>query len=381
MKQLLSEKLACSYFFAAPSLAYGLFTSRLPAIKEIANIDNAAVGSILLALGLSTLAGLLLSERAISRYGAKNVTAPGAGFLCLGIILASLSINFWQILICCVFTGIAVGYCDVGMNALGIELEKRHKTLSLSFLHGVSSIGGVAGALSGAFFAWLDIGPFYNSLLVLGIFTLAWPLAFRHTVNSLPSVGERRALAWTAIPAFVFILGILTFLTHVAEGAAAEWGSILLHSVKKAPEDEAALAFACFTGGMVVCRLGGDKLRLIFGDFPICFWGALTGAFGMALALLANWPLICLLGFLLMGLGLALIVPILFSRAGQVPGLGAGRASAIISTFSYTGMLLFPPLLGYIAQLKGLSGTLWIVVAFCLFVAGGSFVMRGTDRQ
>lgn len=381
MKAVLSEKLACAYFFAAPALAYGLFTSRLPAIKDLAALDNAATGSILMSLGLSTLVGLLASPRVILRYGARAVTGITAGCLCFGLILACLSINFLQILCCCAFTGFAVGLCDVGANALGIELENRHKSLSLSFLHGISSVGGVVGALSGALFAWLEIGPFFNSLLVLGVFCLFWPVAYRRVVNVGHVNQNGVKLNWFKIPLFVAILGILSFLAHIAEGAAAEWGSILLHSIKHAPEDEAALAFACFTGGMVLCRLCGDKLRTIIGDLYISVGGALLGAFGMGLALLSPWTILCLFAYLLMGIGLALIVPILFSRAGRYSGLDAGRASAIISTFSYTGLLLFPPVLGYLAQGVGLTNALWVVVIACVLVACGSFIMKGQHAE
>lgn len=378
MNTLRREKIACSYFFAAPSLAYGLFTSRLPAIKGLANLDNADLGSILLFLGLSTFTGLLASNWLISRCGAKKVTGISALILCAGIVFSSLSMNFWQISLGCLITGLAVGFCDVGVNTLGIELELRYKSLHMSFLHGITSIGGVLGAISGAFFAWLGMSPFFNSLLILGIFILFWYMAFKNLVDWKEEV-QIATLAWREIPVFVLILGLMSLFAHVAEGSAAEWGSVFLRTIKKAPESEAALAFAFFTGGMVIIRLYGDKLRGRMRDYRLCLYGSLMGTAAMILVLLAKWPWVCLAGYFLMGLGLGPLVPILFSRAGNVPGLTASRASAIISTFSYSGLLLFPPLLGYLAQKLGLVHALWFVVCCCYILIFGSFLIKRRD--
>lgn len=371
MTTLNRQKFACSYYFAAPALAYGLFTSRLPAIRELASIDNAQTGSILLALGLSTLAGLLASNWLIERKGAKRVTVLAGALLCAGIILTCLAVSMVHLIICCIFTGLCVGLCDVGMNALGIELERTNNILCLSFLHGVSGIGGVTGSLAGALGAKTGLSPFINALIFLGIFLLLWPWAFRNLKND-KSVSERRERSrWKNIPVLLFVFGILSLLCHVAEGSVGEWGSILLHSVKGASQDKAALVFAVFTGAMVICRLCGDGLRKKVGDFCLVCGGTIIGLAGMLTVLLSPLANLCLLGYALMGFGLGPVVPVLFSKAGAQPGVSAGQASSIISVFSYSGLLLFPPLIGYVAQIAGLSHALWIIVAcLALMLAG-----------
>lgn len=376
MTSIQKEKIACSYFFAAPTLAYGLFTSRLPAIKELAGIDNASLGGLLLYLGVSTLIGLLISSKVIDIFGARKVTALSAVVIWAGVIWLCMAFNFRQIAVCCVLTGLGVGLCDVGANTLGIEMELRHNKLHLSFLHGVSSAGGVAGALSGAFFAKLEVSPFFNSLLVLGVFAIFWQLAYGNIPPDSKPGENASHLSWRAAPLGLIILGLLSLVAHIAEGSVAEWGSVFLRSIKNAPQDEAALAFAFFTGGMVVCRLIGDRIRCIIGDAPICFYGSLAGAAGMTLAIMASLPWLSLAGFLIMGLGLALIVPIFFSRAGKIPGISPRDASAVISTFSYSGLLLFPPLIGYLAQVAGLVHALWTVVGCCVLLVAGSFVIK-----
>lgn len=373
------EKMACAYFFVVPALAYGILSSRLPAIRNMAGTGEGGTGALLLALGGSTLAGLFLGSVFAERMGIKNTTAFSAVLLSIAVTLAGLAINFWQIAICLSLAGICVGFCDVAVNAQGIFLEQRHKILCMSFLHAVCSLGGVAGSLSGALFAALGLSPFLNFLIVLGGYSLLWPLAFRNTTaysakaNATP--GARRH-PLSGLPPAIFVLGVMSLLCHIAEGSAGEWGSILLHSIKGAPEQEAALVFAVFTGAMVICRFAGDRLRKISGDFRLVFYGSIMGAIGMAIVLLSPWPVLCLAGYALAGLGLGPVAPVLFSIAGGFAGVTPAAASSVISIFSYAGLLFFPPLLGMFAHFAGLQNALWVIPLFCAIMAVCSFAIH-----
>lgn len=372
------EKLACAYFFALPAIAYGILTSRLPALKLIVNADDGQIGFTLLALGCSTLAGLLACDFLIERYNARLVTAFAGLLLAGAIIAAGFASSYWELTGFCLLAGIGVGLCDVGMNAQGIFLERKYQIMCLAFLHACSSIGGVMGSLSGSLFADLNLSPFLNFLCILGAYLLLWPFAFKNMAHDKPlqKKGEKKRVWLGPISLFVVICGVLSLICHVVEGASAEWGSVLLYSVKGASQEVAALVFACFTGAMVVCRLCSDRLRRHVSDFYLSFFGSLLGAGGMALILLSPWPWLCLCGYAIMGAGLAPVVPLLFSRAGAVPGVSPGQASAVVSIFSYAGLLFFPPFLGMLGQKLGLASALWIIVALCLCLMFGSRVLR-----
>lgn len=374
------EKLACAYYFAAPALVYGVFTSRLPALKNMAGIGDGQVGMVLLALGLATLAGLIACSLVVDRLGAKNIL--GLSTICMiGAFIAScLASNLWLMILCCLIGGIAVGFADVAMNAQGICIEIYRRTYCLSFLHGCSSLGGVAGSLSGSFFASLGLSPFWNMVIITGVFLCFLPLASRATNNFASSGPANKKIVWRGVAFAVYLCGIFSLVCHIVEGAAAEWGSIFLHTEKGASQSEAALVFAAFTGAMVACRMGGDKLRKIVGDGRLIFWGALFAACGMALALLATMPWICLAGYGIMGAGLGPIVPILFARAGASPSVTPGAASGIVSVFSYAGLLLFPPFLGILGSSIGLTRVLWVLVALCLFLMP-AVLLVGTAKK
>ncbi len=181
-------------------------------------------------------------------------------------------------------------------------------------------------------------------------------------------------------PLFVVMCGILSMLAYSAEGSVAEWGSLLLFTVKGANESTAALVFAVFSTPTVLGRLFGDRLRSHYGDFILTFLGALFSTFGMAIVLFSSNPAICLAGYALMGIGLAPIVPILFSRAGSYPGVSPAKASTVISIFSYSGLLFFPPLLGFMAQRYGLENSLRSILIVCAVITFGTVMLRKPQR-
>ena len=374
-KALFRARLAQAYFFAFPGLAYGIFTGRMPALKSQMVADDAQIGLLLLVFGASSFMGLLSSDYSIRKFGAKTITSSAVIIFSLGFLLASLFSSIWLVSFFCVFAGFASGLCDVAMNAQAIGIEQRYGIRSMGFFHACFSLGGVAGALGASLFAAWTLSLFVNFAAIFGLYLCLWPL-FHHWAYSERSQGGAKAKTRSKVPIFVYICGIMSLCCYVSEGSVGEWGSLLLHSVKGASQQEAALVYAAFSITMVICRFCSDKLRSLFSDFAIVCSGALLGAASMSLVLLAGAPWLCLLGYACMGIGFAPIVPILFSRAGSVPGVSPGRASSAMSTLSYTGLLFFPPFLGTLAQRIGLDNALWIIVGTSLVVACASVLLR-----
>lgn len=367
------ERLACAYFFGCAGLIYGIFTSRLPALKTMTGANDARIGFLLLAFGAAAFCGLLSSRFLIERFSARLVTGAAAFFLTLAMTIACLAFSYWHLLAFCIAGGIANGLCDVAMNAQGIIIERRHHILCMSSLHACFSLGGVLGSLAGSLFAALDLSPFLNFLLVGCGYLGFWPWALR---NTEPAPSEKAAPKDKArMPTFVYFLGLMSMFCYVSEGSVGEWGSVLLHSVKHASQQEAALVFGCFCATMVVGRFCGDRLRSFFGEFPVVLFGSLISGSAMAVVLLSPWPVLCLAAYAVMGIGFAPIVPIFYSLSGRIPGLSAGRASSTVSILAYTGMLFFPPFLGMLGDAIGLGNALWVIVGTCLGVTLGSFAL------
>lgn len=364
------ERLACAWFFAVPGLVYGIFTSRLPAIKSMVEASDGQIGFLLLAFGGASFLGLMGSRKVMVALGAKKVVGLAAFAMPAVMTVAGLGINYWQLVAFCMLGGLASGFCDVAMNAQAIVIEQRYNRLCMSSLHACFSLGGLAGSLGGSLFAALNLSPAVNFLVVCGLFMLAGPLAYKNIIAAPHEAKEKGKRG--RIPAFIYLCGLISMLCYVSEGSVAEWGSILLHSVKGAPEDQAALVFGCFCLTMVVFRFLGDRLRQRLGDVRVVLFGGLLAFLCMSAVLLASSPLICLAAYTVMGMGCAPIVPILFSRAGTCPGISPAQASSTVAIMSYTGLLVFPPFLGMLGDGIGLDNALWIIACafLCVTICG-----------
>lgn len=369
-------RLACAYFFAFPGLAYGIFTSRMPALKLQASLNDAQIGFLLLCFGIASFCGLLGSGWLIGKFTSKRLTLLTPFFFSLAFILLALSSSFEGMLIFAIFGGLAMSVCDVGMNAQGMELERQSHVLCISFLHASFSLGAVLGALCGSFFAWFGLSPFLNMLSVLLVYGLPIFPAYSRLLDASGIASKKQEKKPEKMPAILFVFGIISMLCYVSEGSVGEWGSLYLFSEKEAPQQVAALVFACFSTCMVICRFNADNLRKKFADSTLVLLGASLALAGMTGALLFPWPWLCLCCYGLMGIGFAPIVPILYSRAGSLDGISTTRASWIVSLLSYTGLLFFPAFLGLLAQKYGLGNTLWIIVGTCACVAAGSLFLK-----
>lgn len=369
------ERLACAWFFGCIGLIYGIFTARLPALKAMTEANDAQIGFLLLAFGVSGFCGLLASGMIIERLGPGLIAAAATIFFTTALIIASLAFNYWQLISFCLIGGFANGLCDVAVNAQGMDIERRYKRLCMSSLHACFSLGGVLGSLSGSLFAALNLSPFLNFLIVALLYFCFWHWAYRNTkAGRAPKKNE--AGKKTPIPGLVYFLGFMAMLCYVSEGSVGEWGSVLLHSVKNANEQTAALVFACFSTFMVIGRFFGDRARSAFGEFPLVIWGSILSGSAMAVVLLNSNPLICLCAYAVMGIGFAPIVPIIYSIGGRIQGIPPGRVSSAISILAYSGLLFFPPFLGMLGQSIGLGNALWVIVGTCFLVAAGSLRLR-----
>ena len=371
---------ACSYFFIGPGLVYGMFTSRMPALTMQTGANEAQIGLILLCFGVAGMVSLAASAWIIDRFTSRTVLRLTAPLLCLALPLAGLASSPLQLGLACVAVGFTMGFVDVSMNTQAIQIERAWFRPCVSMMHASYSIGGVLGSMTGALFAGLGASTLMNFSCVLALYLCLYPLTLPHMQSDETQKAGGELKASSRIPLFVLLCGFLATIAYSAEGSVAEWGSLLLFTEKSASEFTSALVFGAFCTTMVIGRLVGDRLRCEFGDFPLLLSGSALAFSGMVLVLASPWAALCLFGYSLMGLGLAPIVPVFFSRAGNTPGITPGKASAVVSFMGYSGVLVFPPALGWLAHNMGLGTALLVIPVLCALLAAGSWFFR-TDEK
>ena len=363
-----SARLACMFYFMAPGLAYGLVTSRMPALKNMTGATEGELGIILLCFGLSALIGLAFAPRLIAKISAKTTLLASSLACMVFVVLVSFSSSVWFFGIAMALLGICMGLCDVTMNVQGVEVERAYKKSSMNILHAGYNIGAAAAACAGSIFAATNFGVWVNFVLPVAIMAgMLWWAEPRLVTENLekPERSESSPLVSVEpkkrLPFLVWVCGLLCVCCYVSEGSVGEWGSLYLHQEKAAPESIAALVFAGFSICSLMCRLVADRLRNNFGDFLVSTAGATLALAGMLTVLSSSSWSICLIGYAMMGLGQAPIVPIAFSRAGAIKGVSTSRATSLVSLLAYAGLLFAPPAFGLSAEHFGLHTALCAV--------------------
>lgn len=363
-----SARLACMFYFMAPGLAYGLVTSRMPALKNMTGATEGDLGIILLCFGLSALIGLAFAPRLIAKISAKTTLLASSLACMVFVVLVSFSSSVWFFGIAMALLRICMGLCDVTMNVQGVEVERAYKKSSMNILHAGYNIGAAAAACAGSIFAATNFGVWVNFVLPVAVMAgMLWWAEPRLVTGNLekPERSESSPLVSVEpkkrLPFLVWVCGLLCVCCYVSEGSVGEWGSLYLHQEKAAPESIAALVFAGFSICSLLCRLVADRLRNNFGDFLVSTAGATIALAGMLTVLSSSSWSICLIGYAMMGLGQAPIVPIAFSRAGAIKGVSTARATSLVSLLAYAGLLFAPPAFGLSAEHFGLHTALCAV--------------------
>jgi len=359
-------------FFCA-GFIFATWGVHIPTVKAHYGIDEAQLGLALLAAGVGALLGLSQAGRGIGRHGARLVC--GVCGTIYAVLLTGLVAmpGFLGLLGLLVLFGLVTSVFDVAINTEAAQLELLDGRPLMSGMHGMFSLGVMAGALSGGAALAAGLPAQEHLLLVAGAMLLAMALA---TTRMLPrSLAATRGDAQDAAGGFrlprgtLAVLGALAALGLIAEGAIYDWSVLYLQQELGSPQQQAALAYGSFSAAMAAARFGGDALRHRFEPAVLVRGSALLAAVSMTLVLLTSSPWVALAGFAGVGIGFANVVPILFAASARVPDVAPAQGIASVSAVAYLGFMTGPPVIGFLARIGSLTLALFVVVAFALALA------------
>ncbi len=348
--------------FLLLGLAYASWTARIPALRDALDLGPARLGLALLGGGIGAVASFPLAAWLLGRHGARGA-AWRAGLALLAVLpCLALAPSFAWLVAAMLATGAATSCFDVALNALGAEAEKAAGRSIMSRLHAWFCVGTLGGALAAAALAALGLAPLAHFVLL----ALAAAPALWLACRALPAAPTAAAQRFFSLPHGPLVaLGVIGFCGAVSEGSIAEWSGVFMKDRLGVGDGAAPLAFAAFTGAMLAARLVADRLKDRHGARRVVACGSLLAALGLLAAVLSPRLGLTLAGFALAGAGVAAVFPFVFSAAGRHGPL----ALAGVATMSYSGGLLGPPWIGFLAHSFGMQAALGFVALLSVAVA------------
>ncbi|MBT2210884.1 MFS transporter [Actinomadura sp. NEAU-AAG7] len=347
----------------APFLATGLvlagFFVRVPSLKMAFGLSDGRLGLLLTLPVLSGLAAMQLTGRLVARFGSAPIVRLTMAGLPVSLLCVATSGGQTRLALALLLFGALDGLVDVSMNAHAITVERTLDRRVMNSCHASWSIGAAAGSILGglAIKAGLSLTEhFLIVALVLVAFTAAtgpYMLSSRTDRVAEPA----RRTGWTPR---ILMFGAVGTIVLVCSGVMGNWSGVFLHDELGMSLAAASLGYIFFSTFETGGRLVGDRLQTRFGAPLLVRCGGALAITGLATVVVSPLPVLAVAGFAIFGLGLSVLLPIIFSTVGHNAADSEGAASALakVSTLTYTGLLIGPMAVGLIAEKTSLTTTL-----------------------
>ncbi|RAJ33237.1 fucose permease [Kitasatospora sp. SolWspMP-SS2h] len=366
-----AARLALTAFFTVDGFLFAAWVVRIPDVRAQVSASHSALGLALLCISAGAVATMALVGRLCLRYGSRRVTVAAVTVFSLAVALPAHTHSVLALGAVLLLFGAGYGAANVAMNSAAVDLVAELRRPVMPSFHAGYSLGGLLGAAVGGLLAsrisdsWALAA---SGALGLAVVALAGSALLRAPAAVRPAPDGGAAPAAPAAPAglsgharlLVVLLGLTALCTAYGEGALADWATLHLTDDVHASTATAAAGYAAFAFAMTAGRLSGTWLSERLGQTRVMLLGGLAACAGMTTAALAPSVPLALAGFVLVGLGLANVFPLAIARAGATAG---PQGVATASTLGYAGMLIGPPVIGFLADALSLPAALLTVAA------------------
>ena len=359
-----ATRLATRLAFFAAGFIIACWAPLVPYAKENVGADEAQLGLLILCLGIGSILAMPVTGVLSAKIGAKPIIVGSGTLIALFVpfLIIAQSPLFLGLALLCV--GASLGSLDVAMNVHAVEVEAASDKPLMSGFHGMFSVGGFVGAGGVTLLLSLGLGP-VAAVLVGSVVTLA---AILFAAPRLIAVRGGEPLKLVLPKGIVLLLASLAAVTFLTEGALLDWGALLLLERDLVGVEQAGIGYMLFAAAMTIGRLTGDRLVSALGGFRILLWGGIAAVAGFVMILAMPGMVGVFSGFVLIGLGAANLVPVVFSAAGRQKVMPASLAIAAVTTTGYAGVLAGPALVGFVAHWSSLVGAFWMLAALMALV-------------
>lgn len=348
------HRIAVSIFFFIAGLTGSSWASRIPDIKNSLQLNDAALGSVLFALPAGQVISLPLSGWLISKFGSRQLLIYASIFYPLTLIIIAFAATTWQLVAILFFFGLWGNLFNISMNTQAVGIESLYRRSIMASFHGLWSLAGFCGAAIGSFFVSGNISPLIH-FIIIGFLASALITAFyKHTLPATADASATKAKVFIKPDKTVLILGLIAFCCMICEGSMADWIGVYFQNVVHAPAKFITIGYVSFMATMATGRFLGDRMITKFGVEKILKCSGILIACGLTILISFPYLQAAVTGCLLIGVGVSCVVPVVYGLAGKSKTMSPQFALAAVSSISFLGFLLGPPVIGFIAQVSSL---------------------------
>lgn len=384
MRHLLSQLnpayMACRMLFFVLGVTFASWAAMIPFVKTRLAINEAELGLLVFCLGVGSLIFMPLTGALVRRFGPRVVIALSVIVGLTLLIPLSFVVNVALMGCCVALFGSAMGVIDVATNIQSVALEKRDRKNLLAGFYGFYSLGGIAGACAMSALLNLGISPLGCAAVLIVLCLIISLPAFKHSLSRVEEESthakEQKARALTPV---VVMLGVLCFLTYLAEGTIMDWSAVYLIDVASQTQANAAMGFALFSAAVAFVRFFGDRLIARMGRPMVLIVGSLVGAVSLAVLATGVAGVWAYVPIAVLGAAIANISPVLFSMAAEQKEVPLSAALSAVTAIGYSGVLVGPTLIGFVAHTWSLPAAFGLSGVLLLSVVGGAVWLARRD--
>ncbi|MEZ0068091.1 MFS family permease [Streptacidiphilus sp. MAP12-20] len=369
-----------SAVFVVHGAVAGSFATRIPWIKDHLHLSPGQLGLALVAPAIGSFAAMPLAGRLLHARGHRSGIRLLIMLWSAALVLPALAPNLPILALSLLCFGATSGVSDVAMNAQGVEVEARLGRSIMSGLHGMWSVGGLLGSAVGVTAAALGVpAPLHLAVVAATLVAISLPVC-RGLLDVRPEPEEEAPPRFALPPRSALLIGLVGFCAVFAEGASGDWSGVYLRTVANSGPAVAAASYTAFACTMAAARLAGDTAVRRFGTVPTVRGSGVLALAGGVLVVTAQGAAQAIVGFALLGTGIAVVVPLCFAAAGH-SGDNPSRAIAGVATVTYTSSLIAPATVGLIAQATSLRASFGVITVLTLgLILGARLLAPGAPR-
>jgi len=373
IKSRLALRIAVGAMFFMAGLSFASWASRIPAIQQSLHLSDAGLGAVLFAIPAGLMCSLPFTGWVITKIGSRKLLIIAIiAYACLLVGLGAAR-NIFELVGCLWCYGFVGSSANIAVNTQAVMTERLYEKPIMASFHGIWSVAGFTGAGIGIFMISEKIIPFQHFLVILLLIVAGVIITSRNLKDDSGKIAETEVILSIRDRLKLLVpllkLGIIAFCSMICEGTMFDWSGVYFRKVILAQGGWIGAGYFAFMCTMALGRFTADWFAGKYGLKRTLQLSGLLTATGLLVAVLFPYLLPGILGFMLVGVGVSSIVPMIYSSAGKTANMSAGVALTAVSTIGFLGFLVGPPLIGFIAGIATLRASFLLIACMGLSVA------------